>query len=80
MLHKKIDGQDSPKRSSRAIRAALESGAFCQRPSYTWFDSEFGSSCKNDSSSYYAYTDLEKDCPYDDDLYREYKDDFRKFR
>lgn len=80
MLHKMIDGQTTPKRSSRPIRAALQSGAFCERPSYAWFDNEFGNSCKNDSSSYYSYTDMEKECPYDDKLYDEYKNDFKKFK
>ncbi len=77
LLHKRIDGQDTPKRSSRPIRAALESGAFCERPSYTWFDNEFGSSCKNDSSSYYSYTDMEKSNPYEDNLYDEILNEFK---
>ncbi len=77
LLHKRIDGQDTPKRSSRAIRAALESGAFCERPSYTWFDNEFGNSCKNDSSSYYSYTDMEKSNPYEDNLYDEILNEFK---
>lgn len=77
LLHKRIDGQETPKRSSRPIRAALASGAFCERPSYTWFDNEFGNSCKNDSSSYYSYTDMEKNNPYEDKLYDEILNEFK---
>lgn len=77
LLHKRIDGQETPKRSSRPIRAALASGAFCERPSYTWFDNEFGNSCKNDSSSYYSYTDMEKNNPYEDNLYNEILNEFK---
>ena len=80
LLHKRIDGQDTPKRSSRPIRAALASGAFCERPSYTWFDNEFGNSCKNDSSSYYSYTDMEKSNPYEDNLYDEILNEFKTIK
>ena len=77
-LHKEIDGKDSPKRSTRPISAAIRAGLIVERPPYEWFNQEFGELCKNDKTSYYAYT--KEDCTtYDDDiLYKELVKQFRE--
>lgn len=77
-LHKEIDGKDSPKRSTRPISAAIRAGLLYERPPYEWFNQEFGEFCKNDKTSYYAYT--KEDCTtYDDDiLHKELVKQFRE--
>ena len=77
-LHKEIDGKDSPKRSTRPISAAIRAGLIVERPPYEWFNQEFGELCKNDKTSYYAYT--KEDCTtYDDDiLHKELVKQFRE--
>lgn len=77
-LHKEIDGKNSPKRSMRAIRAAIEAGLFEERPPYEWFRQEFGELCKNDKTSYYDYISEKCDSYDDDSLYQELLDSFRK--
>jgi hypothetical protein len=62
------------------MRAALESKALIEAPTWDFVNREFGNWCKIDSSSYYAYTNMEKDCPYDDPLFEEQLDDFKKYR
>ena len=80
LLHKYIDGKDKPQRSARPMRAALESKALIEAPTWDFFKREFGNLCKIDKSSYYDYIDMVKDCPYDDTLFKEQLDDFKKFR
>ena len=79
-LHKEIDGKDSPKRSMRAIRAAIEAGLFEERPPYEWFRQEFGELCKNDKTSYYDYISEKCDSYDDDSLFQELLDSFRKLK
>lgn len=79
LLHQKIDSKDTPKRSSRPIRAAIEAEAI-DRPPYDWFEKEFGDYCTNNKSSYNEYTNPSKD-PYNEDpLYNELVEAFRKFK
>lgn len=80
LLHRHIDGQDKPKRSARPMRAALQSGALREAPTWEFVKKEFGELCKIDKTSFYDYTNMGKDCPYDDTLFTEQVDDFRKFR
>ena len=77
-LHKEIDGKFSPKRSTRPISAAIRAGLIVERPPYEWFNQEFGELCKNDKTSYYAYT--KEDCTtYEDDiLHKELVKQFRE--
>ena len=81
LLHKQMDGKDTPKRSSRPIRAALDAAALTEAPAWSFIKKEFGELCKIDKSSYYAYIDKEKECPFEDDtLYSDLKDLFRDYR
>lgn len=79
LLHQYIDGKDSPKRSSRPLRAALDADIFFECPPFTFINKEFGELCKIDKSSYYAYVDKQKECPYDDELYHELVETFSSF-
>ena len=78
-LHKDTDGKDAPKRSCRAIRAAITAGLFYNRPTYEWFKQEFGELCKIDSTSYYDYTKEVCDKYDKDTLFGELVKKFRKF-
>lgn len=77
-LHEKTDGKDSPKRSCRAISAAIRAGLFYERPPFEWFKKEFGELCKIDKSSYYDYTKEDGDKYDDDTLFKELVKAFRK--
>ena len=78
LLHYYIDQKDSPKRSSRPVRAAIDSGAL-YRPPYDWFNKEFGEVCKNDKSSYNEYTNPDNDSFHKDRLYDIIKERFAKY-
>ena len=79
-LHHYTDGKDKPQRSARPMRAALESGALIEAPTWDFVKREFGELCKIDKSSYYAYTDMDKDCPYNDTLFHEILEDLKSYK
>lgn len=79
LLHKHIDQKDTPKRSSRPVRAAMTAGVI-MRPPYDWFDEEFGALCKNNKSSYNDYTKEDSNSYAYDDLFDEMVDDFRRIK